>query len=83
MLNTDNWYEIPFTVEGVDFVSKFDPNGSFYPQIKRLPADVFEAQHSLMVTELIGNPALLSRKELESELETINTGATQALLCLA
>ena len=83
MLNTDNWYEIPFSVEGVNFVSKIDPQGSFYPMIKRLPAGIFEAQHKEMVAELIGNPALMTREELQNELDNVNLGASQALLALA
>jgi len=83
MLNTDNWYEIPFSVEGVNFVSKIDTNGSFYPMIKRMPAGLFEAQHKEMVAELIGNPALFTRQELQDELDRVNDGASQALLCLA
>ncbi|NDB60468.1 hypothetical protein EB001_18760 [bacterium] len=83
MLNTDNWASYPFSVEGVDFVSKLDPQGSFYPQVERLPAGVFTAENTRMVTELIGNPALFTREELENELATINAGASQAIVALA
>jgi len=83
MLNTDNWASYPFSVEGVDFVSKLDPQGSFYPQVERLPAGVFTAENTRMVTELIGNPALFTRQELQDELDRINAGASQALVALA
>ena len=83
MLDTTNWASYPFTVEGVDFVSKLDPKGSFYPQIERMPAEVFTAENTRMVTELIGNPALFTRQELQDELDRINAGASQALVALA
>ena len=83
MLNTDNWASYPFSVEGVDFVSKLDPQGSFYPQVERLPAGVFTTENTRMVTELIGNPALFTRQELQDELDRINAGASQALVALA
>jgi len=83
MLDTTNWASYPFTVEGVDFVSKLDPKGSFYPQVERLPAEVFTAENTRMVTELIGNPALFTRQELQDELDRINAGASQALVALA
>jgi hypothetical protein len=36
-----------------------------------------------MVNELIGNPAKLTRDELEAELARVNLGASQALVALA
>jgi hypothetical protein len=83
MLNTDNWASYPFSVEGVDFVSKLDPQGSFYSQVERLPAGIFTAENVRMVGELIGNPALMTRQELQDELDRINAGASQALVALA
>jgi ABC-type uncharacterized transport system ATPase subunit len=35
------------------------------------------------IAEIIGNPALLSHDELVSELDRVNAGASQALICLA
>ena len=82
-LDTTNWASYPFTVEGVEFVSLLDPQGSFYPQVERLPAGLFTAENARMVSNLIGNPALMTREQLELELETINAGASQAILALA
>ena len=82
-LDTTNWASYPFTVEGVEFVSLLDPKGSFYPQVERLPAGVFTAENTRMVTELIGNPALFTRQELQDELDKVNAGASQALVALA
>ena len=82
-LDTTNWASYPFTVEGVEFVSLLDPKGVFYPQVERLPAGLFTAENARMVSELIGNPALMTREELESELDRVNLGASQAILALA
>ena len=82
-LDTTNWASYPFTVEGVEFVSLLDPKGSFYSQIERLPIGVFTAENTRMVSELIGNPALMTRSELQDELDRVNAGASQAILALA
>lgn len=83
LLDTTNWVDYPFTVNGINFVSKLDPSGSFYPQVESMPAGVFSAMNTSAVIEIIGNPAELSNDELVSELERINAGASQALICLA
>ena len=83
MLDTTNWASYPFTVNGINFVSKLDPQGSFYPQVERLPAGIFSNENARMVAEFIGNPALMTREELQAELDRVNDGASQALLCLA
>ena len=83
MLDTTNWAKYPFSVEGVEFVSMLDPQGSFYSQVERLPAGIFTNENVRMVNELIGNPAKLTRDELEAELARVNLGASQALVALA
>jgi hypothetical protein len=82
-LDTTNWVKYPFSVNGVDFISMLDPQGSFYPQVERLPAHLFNSYNVGAVTELIGNPATMTRDELLSELDKVNEGANQALICLA
>ena len=83
MLDTTNWAEYPFYVDGVKFVSKLDTNGNIYSQVQRLPMGVFEAMNRSAIVELIGEPSNFSREELENELATVNLGAHQALICLA
>ena len=83
MLDTTNWAKYPFSVDGVEFVSMLDPQGSFYSQVERLPAGIFANENARMVNELIGNPAKLTRDELEAELARVNLGASQALVALA
>jgi len=83
MLDTTNWAEYPFIVNGVKFVSKLDPQGSFYSQVERLPNGVFTTENCRMVMQLIGDPSKMTISELQDELETVNAGASQAILALA
>ena len=83
MLNTDNWASFPFSVNGVNFVSKIDTNGSFYPQISRMPNVMVEIMNQDAIKQLVGDPTLLTTAELEAELELLNLGAPQAILALS
>jgi len=83
MLNTDNWALFPFSVNGVNFVSKLDTNGSFYPQISRMPAELVEMINRDAISELVGDPTKMTTEELQAELNAVNLGATQAILALA
>jgi hypothetical protein len=83
MLDTTNWAKFPVSVDGVNFVSEIDPNGEFYPQIVKMPKEMFQQFHTEMIHDLIGNPSLLTAKELADELDVINLGATQAIIALA
>jgi hypothetical protein len=83
MLDTTNWASFPFEVDGVQFVSKVDTNGSFYPQLSRMPIQVVNLMNESAVRELIGKASLFSTAELQAELDRVNEGASQALICLA
>ena len=83
MLNTDNWALFPFSVNGVNFLSKLDTNGSFYPQISRMPAELVEMINRDAISELVGDPTKMTTEELQAELDAVNLGATQAILALA
>ena len=83
MSNTNNWVNFPVSVDGVQFISKIDKNGSFYPQLIKLPSEVFQQFHVEMIHSLIGNPSLMTREELQDELDVVNEGASQAILALA
>lgn len=82
-IDTTNWVSYPFSVNGINFVSLLDPQGSFYPRVKNWPADVFATENARMINELIGDPSELSIDELKSELDGINLGASQAIVALA
>ena len=83
MIDTTNWASFPFEVDGVQFVSKLDINGSFYPQITKMPIQMVNLMNESAIRELIGKVSLFSTAELEAELDRVNEGATQALICLA
>lgn len=83
MLDTTNWAQFPLTVNGVNFVSKVDTNGSMYNQIKVLPTGIFDTMNRGAIMDIIGDPSKLSHDELVSELVRINEGASQAVIELA
>jgi hypothetical protein len=82
-MNTNNWAEFPFSVDGVNFVSKLDKAGSMYPQVSNMPVSIFNQMNQSAVRELIGKVSLMSQSEIQDELDRVNEGATQALICLA
>ena len=79
----ENWKSYPFTVDGVDFVSLIDPNGDMYKKIQLVPAQVFSDMNAGAIRELIGKVSLLSRSEIQDELDKVNQGYSQAYLALA
>ena len=78
-----NWKSYPFTVDGVQFVSLINPNGSMYKQIQQVPASVFTALNESSIRELIGKVSLMSKSEIQTELDRVNDGYSQAYLALA
>lgn len=78
-----NWKSYPFTVDGVEFLSLIDPNGSMYAQIQRVPEKVFTMMNEQAIRELIGNASLMSKSEIQTELDRVNDGYSQAYLALA
>jgi len=58
MLNTDNWASFPFSVNGVNFVSKIDTTGSFYPALSKMPTAMVDMINTQAITELVGDPTL-------------------------
>ena len=78
-----NWKSYPFTVDGVEFLSLIDPNGSMYSQIQRVPEKVFAMMNEQAIRELIGNASLMSKSEIQTELDRVNDGYSQAYLALA
>lgn len=78
-----NWKSYPFTVDGVEFVSLLDPNGSMYQQVSRIPASLFNAMNEGAIRELIGKVSLMSKSEIQDELDRVNEGYGQAYIALA
>lgn len=77
------WALFPFTVDGVEFVSKLDIEGSMYNQVKNLPAGLFTAMNEGAIREIIGSVSTMSKSEIQAELDRVNEGYSQAYLALA
>ena len=78
-----NWKSYPFTVDGVEFVSLLDPNGSMYQQVSRIPASVFTAMNEGAIREIIGSVSTMHKSEIQAELDRVNDGYSQAYIALA
>lgn len=83
MIDKSNWKSYPFTVDGVEFLSLIDPNGSMYSQIQRVPAQVFSLMNEQAIREIIGSVSNLTKSEIQAELDKVNLGYSQAYLALA
>jgi hypothetical protein len=82
MKDTTNWAKFPFTVDGIEFVSMLDTEGSMYKQVKTIPAGLFTAMNEQAIRELIGKVSLMSKSEIQDELDRVNEGFGQAYLAL-
>jgi hypothetical protein len=82
-LNTTSWVSYPFTVNGINFVSKVDPKSSIGFQVNLIPVEMFSSMNSETILDIIGNPATLTLSELVSELVRVNAGVSEALIELA
>ena len=82
-LNTTNWVSYPFTVNGINFISKVNPKSSMGIQVSLIPVEMFDSMNRDAVLDLIGNPSLLSANELNSELIRVNHSASEAIIELA
>ena len=83
MSNFDNWVSYPFTVDGVNFLSLLNPEGSMYNRVKNLPAGIFVQMNEGAIREMIGKVSLMSKSEIQSELDKVNEGYHEAYLALA
>jgi hypothetical protein len=59
-----------------------DPQGSMYKQASRVPAQIFTAMNEQAIRELIGKVSLMSKSEIQDELDRVNEGFGQAYLAL-
>ena len=81
--NTKNWDSYPFTVDGVNFVSKIRKNSEFAMRLLFVPEDVFVQMNIGAIRDCIGSVATMTRDEILSELARVNEGASNAILELA
>jgi len=76
-LETQNWIAIPFSVNGVNYLSKIKPESTMAKRIKVVPPQLFVEMNQGAVRELIGN---LSIQEIPARLYEINQGASEAVI---
>lgn len=81
-MTSTQFVSIPFTVDGVDFISKIATTCSYLPQILNI-GDVFVKMNIDAIHELIGNPSLMTKDELLSELIKLNENGTEMFVELA
>ena len=77
-----NWKSYPFTVDGVEFVSLIDPNGSFYPQIVTMPTAILNSFNEGAIRSMVGSVSTMSKSEIQENLDRANDGYSQAYLAL-
>ena len=83
MSDFTNWKSYPFTVDGVNFLSLINPNGSMYQTISKLPANVFATMNEGAIRSMIGSVSTMSKSEIQENLDRVNDGYSQAYLALA
>jgi len=76
-LDTTGWLVFPFTVNGVDYLSKIKPNTPMENRIKSVPLPLFLSINESCVRELIGNA---SRDEAIAKLYDLNENASEAVI---
>lgn len=83
MSNFDNWVSYPFSVDGIEFLSLINPDGSMYKTIKNMPIAIFNSYNEGSIRELIGSVSTMSKSEIQASLDKANAGYSQAYLALA
>lgn len=81
-MSNSTYTDYPFTVNGVNFISRIYSHSEFVKTIENLPEGVFVHMNQQAVEELMGDPSLLTKGEILSELERLNNGGTHAFILL-
>ena len=74
--------DYPFTLNDVNFISRVYTHSEFAQRIASLPEGVFAQLNQDAVSELVGDPSLLSTPELLQELSRVNAGGSHAFIML-
>lgn len=80
---TNEWDSYPFSVDGVNFVSKIRKGSEFAMRLLFVPNEVFTQMNISAIREMIGSVATMTRSEILAELEINNRGGINAILELA
>ena len=81
-MTNETYTDFPFTVNGVNFISRVYSHSEFLSKILSLPEGVFAQLNQDAVSEIIGDPSLLSTPELLQELSRVNAGGSHAFIML-
>jgi hypothetical protein len=81
MTNT-TYTDFPFTVNGVNFISRVYSHSELLSRILSLPEGVFAQLNQEAVSEIVGDPSLLTIAELQDELNRVNEGGSHAFILL-
>lgn len=81
-MTTETYTDYPFTVNGVNFISRIFSTSELVEQISSMPKSIFATMNIQAVQSMIGDPSLLSTAELLEELERVNEGGTHAFILL-
>ena len=81
-MTTQTYTDYPFSVDGVNFISRIHSHSQFLSSIENLPAGVFEKLNIEAVQELMGSPKLLTIEEIQDELDRINEGGSHSFILL-
>jgi hypothetical protein len=81
-MTTATYTDYPFTANGVNFISRVFTHSEMAKRIANLPAGVFAQLNQEAVSDLIGDPSLLTTAELLKELESVNDGGSHAFILL-
>jgi ABC-type iron transport system FetAB ATPase subunit len=81
-MTTQTYTDYPFSVDGVNFISRIHSHSQFLSSIENLPAGVFEKLNIEAVQELMGSPKLLTIEEIQDELDKLNEGGSHAFVLL-
>lgn len=82
-IDTTEWAQFPFSINGINFVSKVSATSQMYVRIMSVGNEVFTKMNTDAITDLIGDPSKLSTDELQIELDRINEGYEVACIELA
>lgn len=84
MIDTTGWNEYPFTVNGIQFISKAKPGSNMGVKFESIPREMLDNINTSCVLDIIGNDVdKLSREYLISLLEIVNANGTEAVVELA
>ena len=81
-MSNATYTDFPFTVKGINFISRVYSHSEILSQIQSLPEGVFAQLNQDAVSEIIGDPSLFSTPELLQELSRVNAGGSHAFILL-